>query len=95
LDRVITRPEPTETFRAYAGYAGWAPGQLEAEMATGAWATVMADSLTVFDKDPAQLWQDLLEQLLKPRVISSNPSSGPFLRSRTPNPPVDSPLHGA
>jgi len=72
LDRVITRPEPTETFRAYAGYAGWAAGQLEAEMATGAWATVMADSPTIFDKDPAELWPDLLEQLIKPRTISTH-----------------------
>ena len=24
LERVITQPKPTETFRAYAGYAGWA-----------------------------------------------------------------------
>jgi putative transcriptional regulator len=75
LDRLIMHPEPTETFHAYAGYAGWGPGQLEAEMASGAWATVKADSKTVFDKDPAQLWPDLLERLTAPRVLTDSPQA--------------------
>jgi putative transcriptional regulator len=69
LDRVITRPQPTETFRAFAGYAGWAPGQLEFEMTMGSWATVRADSASIFDKDPADLWSDLVEVLRAPRTI--------------------------
>jgi putative transcriptional regulator len=72
LDRVITHPEPTETFRAFAGYAGWAPGQLEFEMSLGSWAVVAANSMTIFDKEPVQLWQDLVEGLTRPRVISSD-----------------------
>src|SRR5205823_4385867 len=61
LERIITHPEPTETFRAFAGYAGWAPGQLEFEMSIGSWVIVPADSLMIFDRDPADLWQDLVE----------------------------------
>lgn len=63
LEQVITRPNPTETFRAFSGYAGWAPGQLEYEMALGSWAIVPADSASIFDKDPSGLWMDLVEQL--------------------------------
>ena len=32
LERIITQAKPTETFRAFAGFASWAPRQLEAEM---------------------------------------------------------------
>jgi putative transcriptional regulator len=38
LERIMTRAKPTETFRAFAGFAEWAPRQLEAEMLLGAWS---------------------------------------------------------
>ena len=38
------------------GYAGWAPGQLDAEMTTGAWAVAAADERLVFETDPSQKW---------------------------------------
>ncbi|MEW6544235.1 MAG: YqgE/AlgH family protein [Nitrospirota bacterium] len=69
LTQVITKPEPTETFRAFAGYAGWAPGQLEAELTGGSWAVVPADSFSIFDKDPANLWADLVEALKTPGPV--------------------------
>jgi putative transcriptional regulator len=69
LERVITRPNPTETFRAYAGYAGWAPGQLEFEMAMGSWAVIPADPSSIFDKAPETLWAELIEALQAPRAI--------------------------
>lgn len=71
LERVLTRPEPSETFRAYAGYAGWAPGQLEFEMALGSWATVQADARSIFEKESVNLWSDMLRTLSAPRVIRS------------------------
>lgn len=71
LERIITQGKPTETFRAFAGSAGWAPGQLKYEMLHGAWATLPPDSINIFDKDPATLWQDCLSRLQAPRVISN------------------------
>ena len=71
LERIITQAKPTETFRAFAGFAGWAPGQLKAEMLLGAWATLPPDSIGIFDKDPAVLWSDCLSRLQAPRVISN------------------------
>ena len=38
------------------GYAGWAPGQLEAEIAGGAWITVPADEALVFDENYEKKW---------------------------------------
>jgi putative transcriptional regulator len=71
LERIITEAKPTETFRAFAGVAGWAPGQLGYEMLQGAWATLPPDSIGIFDIDPATLWQDCLSRLQAPRVISN------------------------
>ena len=73
LEGIITRAKPTETFRVFAGFASWAPGQLGYEMLQGAWATLPPDSSDIFDKDPATLWQDCLSRLQAPRVISGQP----------------------
>lgn len=71
LERVIMQPKPTETFRAFAGYAGWAPRQLETEMHQGAWAALPPDAVSIFDQDPATLWKNSLSRLQAPRVISN------------------------
>jgi putative transcriptional regulator len=71
LERLITQAKPTETFRAFAGSAGWAPGQLTYEMLQGAWAVLPADSIGIFDQDPATLWQNCVSRLQAPMVISN------------------------
>jgi putative transcriptional regulator len=38
------------------GYAGWGPGQLESELAQGAWFTLPADPELVFAPDPGKIW---------------------------------------
>jgi putative transcriptional regulator len=45
--------------RVFAGYAGWGPGQLESEMAQGAWAVAHADGKTLFKTPPKDLWAHL------------------------------------
>jgi putative transcriptional regulator len=47
-------------FRSYAGYAGWAPGQLDAEIARGDWYVTKADAHIIFDRDPKKIWQELI-----------------------------------
>ena len=71
LEGIITRAKPTETFRAFAGFAAWAPRQLEAELLLGAWGILPPDSVVIFDKDPDVLWSDCLSRLQAPRVISN------------------------
>ncbi|MFA9443836.1 YqgE/AlgH family protein [Egicoccus sp. AB-alg6-2] len=51
-----------ERVRVFAGYAGWGPGQLEAEVDAGAWFTVDADPADVFTADPGRLWQAVLRR---------------------------------
>lgn len=70
LERVIAQPKPTETFKAFAGSAGWAPGQLAYEMHQGAWAILPPDSAGVFDRKSATLWRDCIDRLQAPRVIA-------------------------
>jgi putative transcriptional regulator len=43
------------------GYVGWAPGQLEAQMAIKAWLTAPLDPTLVFDADRDKLWQLAIE----------------------------------
>lgn len=40
------------------GYAGWAAGQLESELASGSWFTLPADPALVFAADPARAWAE-------------------------------------
>ena len=70
LERIITQAKPTETFRAFAGFAGWAPGQLKFEMLQGAWAILPPDSTGIFNNNPDTFWQDCIDRLQAPRVIS-------------------------
>ena len=51
--------------RCYLGYAGWAPGQLEAELSEGAWGVLPSDATLVFDADPACLWPQMMRRLGK------------------------------
>lgn len=39
------------------GYAGWAPGQLEAEIARGDWISVPADEELIFDAELGTKWE--------------------------------------
>ncbi|HYT94086.1 MAG TPA: YqgE/AlgH family protein [Gemmataceae bacterium] len=61
LDRATAAaPETGVRLRAYQGYAGWGPGQLEGELAGGAWAVMPARGELLFDLPLEAMWQDLL-----------------------------------
>jgi putative transcriptional regulator len=48
--------------RIYAGYAGWGPGQLEAELEREDWIVEPAQPEDVFAEDPLDLWSRVLER---------------------------------
>jgi putative transcriptional regulator len=50
----------TRKLKTFAGYAGWAPGQLESEMKRKSWITHPATLDLVFAPEPATLWQTIL-----------------------------------
>lgn len=58
--RLAVRPDAK--FRLYVGYAGWAPGQLESELAKGSWYVRETDAGTVFGKSPENLWPALIKK---------------------------------
>jgi putative transcriptional regulator len=43
--------------RIVVGYAGWGPGQLEAEIEAGAWMRAAADESLLFDDDYDKKWE--------------------------------------
>lgn len=45
--------------RTYAGYAGWGPGQLQAEISRGDWILVHTQPNIIFEKTPGKLWHRL------------------------------------
>lgn len=46
--------------RLFIGYAGWAPGQLDHELARGSWHVMPATDDVVFAKDPRAVWKRLM-----------------------------------
>jgi putative transcriptional regulator len=59
--RVNDDPDNSELrYRMFTGYAGWAPKQLENELAAGAWAVVTAKGEDLFDTPAEDLWANLL-----------------------------------
>lgn len=63
LKHEIERRGSKPRFRAYAGHAGWAPGQLEAEVAHGDWYVTQADADSVLSAKPRDLWRKLIERV--------------------------------
>ena len=42
------------------GYSGWAPGQLEAEIESGAWFAIPAETSLIFNSEPDKTWERAL-----------------------------------
>jgi len=52
---------PNKSLIAF-GYAGWAPGQLEGELAHGFWFTTPQDAKLVFDDDRDAVWDHAMKR---------------------------------
>jgi len=74
---------PDTIARYFHGYAGWSPGQLDAEMDAGGWLTIEASSQSVFDPDVgSQAWtarlkergREELKGKINPNLIPPDPS---------------------
>jgi putative transcriptional regulator len=48
--------------RIFAGYAGWSAGQLEDEIAEGAWYVVDAEPRDCFTESPLDMWSTVLRR---------------------------------
>lgn len=57
--------------RLYKGFAGWAPGQLQSELARGGWHVLPADEDVLFRDDTTGLWQELYGRVRGARAHSA------------------------
>jgi putative transcriptional regulator len=57
--------------RVYAGYAGWAPGQLEGEIDEGAWWVVDAEPDDAWTRMPQDLWRIVLRRQQGPLRLAA------------------------
>jgi putative transcriptional regulator len=65
--------------RLFAGYAGWGPGQLEAELAEPSWIVVGAESGDPFADDPDELWRQVVLRKGGPFSLMENMPFDPGL----------------
>jgi putative transcriptional regulator len=56
LRRLLDRERPMEGLRIFIGHSGWAPDQLEAEIARGDWTLQRAESEEVFKPKTEHPW---------------------------------------
>ena len=68
LEVLLEDPEPDPEQRFFAGFAGWAPGQLEREIARGDWHVLRADDEVLYDAEPGTLWRRMYQRATLPRA---------------------------
>lgn len=62
LRKAVGQRNKSNRLRAYAGYAGWGPGQLDNEIKRGDWLLGPADAAIVFDMPSGEVWPKLVER---------------------------------
>jgi len=66
--------DPPDELRLFLGYAGWGPGQLEDELAQGAWLVAPISRRLVFHVAPEALWARALRELgIDPSTLVPTP----------------------
>jgi len=56
LRQLLSRDKPMDGLRIFIGHSGWAPGQLESEIANGDWALQHANSDAIFNRKSEHAW---------------------------------------
>jgi putative transcriptional regulator len=72
LERLMKSTAKDATFRLFAGYAGWAPNQLDFERTRGDWYVLRADAEEVFAQNPSELWLELIHRVTAKWVRTEN-----------------------
>jgi putative transcriptional regulator len=60
-----------DVHRLYAGFSGWAPGQLEREIERGDWLALPASEEIVFRADTAGMWFELWQKAYGKRAAAA------------------------
>ena len=61
--RYVLQTTPPARARVLAGYAGWGPGQLDAELAQSAWLIGEVELDLIFDVEPSAMWDTAIRRL--------------------------------
>ena len=85
IDRII-RKTPNDA-RYFAGFVGWAPGELEIEIARGLWYVTVPVADLVFRRDTSGMWEELVARLgnghapRRGRVVQTKFEAGEYARA--------------
>ena len=82
LKDLLGRDKPPEALRVFMGYAGWAAGQLEAEISRGDWEVVQADAKAIFAKKPEALWPEFIRRASE-TTVRGKPALVPAMTTMT------------
>ena len=75
LRRLLESPPPPRT-RLLTGYAGWGPGQLDAELSLSSWLNADIDLDIVFDTEPDRMWEAVIRRLgVDPALLQTGGTS--------------------
>ena len=73
--RIAAEPAEQGLGRVFSGYSGWGEGQLEAEIAEGAWHVTSAEPGDVLTSAPSSLWSAVLRRQHGPvRLLATFPA---------------------
>lgn len=61
--REALQSPPARDVRVMVGYAGWQPGQLDAELAQASWLLAPVGADLIFDSAPERMWDDAIQRL--------------------------------
>ncbi len=75
IDAAVAAAPPATRLRVFLGYAGWGPGQLQAEAEQGAWHVFAGDADVVFDPEAGTAWQRLIArtEIIQARRLAPPP----------------------
>lgn len=83
LIRLLSGARGNNGLRVVSGYAGWAPEQLESEIARGDWHVLPVDSAILFDGPLSAMWPELYR-----RATQVNARLDPLKACGTPQAPA-------
>lgn len=66
VEAFASKEADAEDFAFFLGYAGWAPGQLDEEIARGDWLLTSARPEDLFETAPDALWKTVLRRMGAP-----------------------------
>lgn len=76
LMQLLEQTDSIQEQRFFAGYAGWAEGQLEWEVSRGDWHVLEVDPGIIYDTDSETLWSRMYQRATLLRASAPQPRTG-------------------